>query len=70
MDDKRRTVERLLRVWEANPQLHLGQLLSRATRDVKLEYVFDDELLTLLEASLNRTERRQLDVDFPLHTPD
>jgi len=67
MDDKRLAVERLLLVWRSNPGLRLGQLLSRATRDVKMEYVYDDELITLLEASLTKAQRRKIDKELSLH---
>jgi hypothetical protein len=64
--ERRKVVERLLRAWRANPHLRLGQLLSRTVAGVKLEYVFDDELLGLLEANMPKSERQQLARDFPL----
>jgi hypothetical protein len=51
-DTKRETVERLLAVWEANPRLSLGQLWQRATRGVSIAYLFDDELVRLLELEM------------------
>jgi hypothetical protein len=49
---KREAMDRLLRVWEANPKLRLGQLLENATHDVSISYLFDDELVGLLELYL------------------
>jgi hypothetical protein len=45
-------MERLLRVWEANPHLRLGQLLRHATYGVDISYLFDEELAELLEQHL------------------
>lgn len=70
VDHQRTAIERILSTWRSNPQLRLGQLLSRCTRGVDLEYVHDEELLALLEASLNKTQKRQLDRDFPLPRGD
>lgn len=66
--ERRRVVERLLRAWCASPHLRLGQLLARATVGVRLEYVFDDELLGLVEVGLSKAQKRQLARDFPVKT--
>lgn len=55
---KRETMERLLRVWEANPELRLGQLFDRAMSGVKVGYLFDDELVKLLELYLPVRRKR------------
>lgn len=54
---KREVMERLLRVWEANPHLRLGQLLSNATIDVDVFYLFDDEFVKLIELYLPKKQR-------------
>ena len=54
---KRETVERLLRVWEANPHLRLGQLLRSATHGVHVAYLYDDEFVELLEQYLPKKLR-------------
>ena len=64
--ERRKVIERLLRVWSATPHLRLGQLLGCAIVNVQLEYVFDDELMHLIEERLPKTERRRLDREFPL----
>lgn len=66
---KRTILEHVFRVWQTHPHLRLGQVIARATAEVNLEYVYDEELLALLEAGLNKTQKRQLDADFPL-TPE
>lgn len=54
---KREIVERLLRVWEANPRLRFGQLFYSATHGVRVDYLFDDELVRLLELYLPRKRK-------------
>ncbi len=49
---KREVVERILRVWEAHPEMRLGTLLHRATHGVPIDYLFDDELTKLIELYL------------------
>jgi hypothetical protein len=66
--EHRKVVERLLRVWDANAHLRLGQVIARATDGVLLEYVLDAELLDLIEKGVTKTERRQLRREFPLNT--
>jgi hypothetical protein len=56
---KREAMERLLKVWEANPHLRLGQLLSNATTDVKIFYMYDDEFVQLLELYLPKKRERK-----------
>lgn len=60
------TLERLLRVWNANPHLRLGQLLHRSVNGVHIEYALDDELLGLVEECLTKSERRELNRELPL----
>ena len=55
---KREAVDRLLAVWEANPRLSLGQLWQRATRGVSIAYLFDDELVQLLELQIEGKKAR------------
>jgi hypothetical protein len=54
---KREVVERVLRVWEANPKLRLGQLLHNATHGVDIFYLYDDEFSKLLELYLPKSKR-------------
>ncbi len=54
---KREVLERLLRVWEANPHLRFGQLFQSATKGVPVDYLFDDELVRLVELYLPRKRR-------------
>ncbi len=56
---KREVMERLLRVWEANPHLRFGQLFQNATSGVKVEYLFDDELASLVELYLPKSKKRR-----------
>ena len=57
---KREILERLLQVWEANPHLRLGQLLHNAFNKVNLFYLYDDELVKLLELYLPRKRTRRV----------
>ena len=59
---KRETMERLLRVWEANPHLRFGQLFRNATSGVMVDYLFDDELVRLMELYLPRNKKRRTKV--------
>lgn len=54
---KREALERLLIVWEANPNLRLGQLLKKTTEGVSIAYLFDDELVALMELESRPTKR-------------
>ena len=54
---KREMMERLLRVWEANPHLRFGQLFQNATSGVRVEYLFDDELASLVELYLPKSRK-------------
>jgi hypothetical protein len=54
---KREAMERLLRVWEASPNLRLGQLLKKTTEGVSIAYLFDDELVELVELDLRPVKR-------------
>jgi uncharacterized protein YihD (DUF1040 family) len=54
---KREAMERLLRVWEASPNLRLGQLLKKTTEGVSIAYLFDDELVELMELDLRTAKR-------------
>jgi hypothetical protein len=56
---KQETLDRLLAVWEANPRLRLGQLWQHATRGVAISYLFDDELVKLLELNLPKPEEKR-----------
>jgi len=65
--DQRRTVlERLLRIWNEHPSLSLGRFLQRTTNGVEVEYLFDDELLGLMEQSVPKSVRRVLARELPL----
>ena len=52
-DEKRVIVERILRAWQAQPHLRLGQLLTNAVQarggEGTLFYVEDDVLATIAE---------------------
>jgi hypothetical protein len=56
--DRREAIERLLKVWEANPELRLGQLLHNATHGVDCFYLYDDEFVKLLELYLPQKRKR------------
>lgn len=56
---KREMMERLLLVWEANPRLRFGQLFHNATSGVSVEYLFDDELVRLVELYLPKGKKRR-----------
>ena len=64
---KSEVMERLLRVWEANPHLRLGQLLSNATIDVDVFYLFDDEFVKLIELYLPKKQRGRRRSHAPDH---
>jgi hypothetical protein len=51
-------MQKLLRVWEANPNLRLGQLLHNATYGVDYFYLHDDEFVKLLELYLPKKKGR------------
>jgi hypothetical protein len=55
---RQEVMERLLRVWEANPHLRLGQLMHNATIDVDVFYLFDDEFVALIELYLPKGQRK------------
>jgi hypothetical protein len=48
---RQEVMERLLRVWEANPHLRLGQLMHNATIDV-------DVFVALIELYLPKSQRK------------
>jgi len=54
---KREVVERLLHVWEQNPNLRLGQLMHNAFGDIAYSYLFDDEVVSLFEQFLPKKRR-------------
>ena len=56
---KREVVERILRVWEANPKLRLGQLLHHATYKAPVDFLYDDELVNLVELYLPKPRKSQ-----------
>lgn len=55
---KREVVERLLHVWEENPNLRLGQLIHNAFGKIAYPYLFDDELISLFEQFLPKRKSR------------
>lgn len=66
---RRRVLERLLRVWDEHPGMSLGQLIRGTTTGVLVEYLFDDELIGLMELSVSKHVRRTSARELPLTTP-
>lgn len=59
-ESRREVLERLHAVWEANPHLRLGQLLHQAIDGAPIDYLFDDELIQLIEEYLPRRKTRRV----------
>ena len=66
VDQRRKVLERLFRVWNEHPNMSLGRLIQSTTTGVHVEHLFDDELLGLMEQSISKRARRELSKEFPL----
>ena len=44
-------------IWEANPDMRLGQLLSNVLRDPALYYVEDEQLVRMLELYYKNSDK-------------